>query len=105
LRLPYFAYPIRGYAFTDSVDIQHESVLYLYRILTHLKEDGQCQELDSLGKTIMKRKHIEFEAHQTVKKPTRVAFETKDGHEVRFKANRPTKVPVHVSFLAKQDQQ
>jgi hypothetical protein len=52
---------------------------------------------------IMKRKRIEFEAHTTVKKPTKVAFETKDGHEVRFKAEKPTKVPVHVSFLAKRE--
>ena len=51
----------------------------------------------------MKRKRIDFEAHKTVKKPTRVAFETKDGHEVSFKAKKPTKVPVHVSFLAKRD--
>ena len=51
----------------------------------------------------MKRKRIDFEAHKTVKKPTRVAFETKDCHEVSFKAKKPTKVPVHVSFLAKSD--
>jgi hypothetical protein len=51
----------------------------------------------------MRKKHIEFDAHKTVKKPTRVSFETKDGEEVRFKANKPTKVPVHVSFLAKRN--
>jgi hypothetical protein len=51
----------------------------------------------------MKRKRIEFEAHKTVKKPTKVAFETKDGQEVKFKAKKPTEVPVHVSFLAKRD--
>lgn len=51
----------------------------------------------------MRRKRIEFEAHKTVKKPARVAFETKSGEEVSFKAKKPTKVPVHVSFLAKRD--
>lgn len=51
----------------------------------------------------MKRKRIEFDAHKTVRRPTRVAFETKGGEEVRFKARKPTKVPVHVSFLAKRD--
>lgn len=50
----------------------------------------------------MKRKRIEFDAHATVKKPTKVAFETEDGQEVQFKANKPTKVPVHVSFLTKR---
>jgi hypothetical protein len=39
----------------------------------------------------MGRARIEFEAHKTVKKPTRVAFETKDGQEVRFKANGPVR--------------
>jgi hypothetical protein len=52
---------------------------------------------------IMKRKRIEFDAQKTVKKPTKVAFETKDGHEISFKAKKPTKVPVHVSFLAKPE--
>jgi len=51
----------------------------------------------------MKRKRIEFDAQKTVKKPTKVAFETKDGHEISFKAKKPTKVPVHVSFLAKPE--
>jgi hypothetical protein len=50
----------------------------------------------------MKTKRIEFEAHKTVKKPTKVAFETKSGQEVRFKAKKPIKVPVRVSFLAKR---
>ena len=50
----------------------------------------------------MQRKRIQFEAHKTVKRPTRVAFETKSGEEVSFKAKKPTKVPVHVSFLAKR---
>jgi hypothetical protein len=51
----------------------------------------------------MKRKRIEFEAHKTVNKPTKVTFETKDGQEVKFKAQKPAKVPVRVSFLAKRD--
>lgn len=51
----------------------------------------------------MRRKRIEFEAHKTVKRPTRVAFETKSGEEVSFKAKKPTKVPVHVSFLTKRE--
>lgn len=51
----------------------------------------------------MKRMRIEFEAGKTVKQPTRVAFEIRDGLEVRFKAQNPTKVPIHVSFLAKRD--
>jgi hypothetical protein len=53
---------------------------------------------------IMKRKRIEFDAQKTVKKTTKVAFETKDGHEVSFKAKKPNKVPVHVSFLAKREE-
>lgn len=48
----------------------------------------------------MKRKRVEFDAHKTVKRPTRVAFETKDGQGVRFTASKPTKVPAHISFLA-----
>ena len=51
----------------------------------------------------MKRKRIEFDAHKTVKRPTRVAFETKDGQEVRFTAKKPIKVPARVSFLAKRE--
>jgi len=50
------------------------------------------------------RQGIEFDAQKTVKKPTKVAFETKDGHEVSFKAKKPNKVPVHVSFLAKREE-
>jgi hypothetical protein len=59
--------------------------------------------VDILRGDFMKRKRIEFDAHKTVKKPTKVAFETKDGEEVQFKAQKPAKVPVHVSFLAKRD--
>lgn len=51
----------------------------------------------------MKKMRVEFDAHKMVKRPTRVAFETKDGQEVRFTAKKPTKVPAHVSFLAKRE--
>ncbi len=49
----------------------------------------------------MNKKTVEFNAHKTVKKPTEVAFQTKDGKEVDFVAEKPTKVPVHVKFRAK----
>jgi len=48
------------------------------------------------------KKRIEFDAHKVVKKPTSVVFETKSGDKVRFIAEKPTKVPVHVSFKAKR---
>ena len=48
------------------------------------------------------KKRVEFDAHRVVNKPTKVAFETKDGHKVHFTAEKPTKVPVHVSFRAKR---
>jgi len=44
---------------------------------------------------------VEFEAHKTVKKPTKVNFKTKGGERVSFTAEKPTKVPVHVRFNAK----
>jgi hypothetical protein len=44
---------------------------------------------------------VNFDAHKTVKQPTRVSFTTKEGDKVRFTAEKPTKVPVHVSFRAK----
>jgi hypothetical protein len=46
-------------------------------------------------------KRVEFDAHKVVKKPTKVAFKTKDGEKVRFTAEKPTTIPVHVSFRAK----
>jgi hypothetical protein len=46
-------------------------------------------------------KKVEFDAHKTVNRPTKVAFKTKSGEKVRFTAEKPTKVPVHVSFKAK----
>jgi len=48
------------------------------------------------------KKRVEFDAHRVIKKPTKVAFKTKGGGKVRFTADKPTKVPVHVSFKAKQ---
>ena len=50
----------------------------------------------------MSRKHaVEFNAHKVVKKPTEVAFRTKKGKPVDFVASKPTRVPVHVRFKAK----
>lgn len=51
----------------------------------------------------MGKKTIEFDAHQTVKRPTEVAFQTKSGKKVDFVADKPTKVPVHVKFKAKEE--
>ena len=48
----------------------------------------------------MTKKTIEFDAHETVKKPTEVAFTTKTGKEVDFEAMKNVKVPVHVKFTA-----
>lgn len=50
----------------------------------------------------MPKKMVEFDAHKTVKQPTKVAFKTKDGEKVRFVAEKPAKVPVHVKFSAKK---
>jgi hypothetical protein len=49
----------------------------------------------------MKKHKVEFEAHRTEKRPTPVAFKTKSGERVKFTAEKPTKVPVHVKFNAK----
>ena len=48
----------------------------------------------------MAKEKVEFDAHKIVKKPTQVTFPTKNG-PVKFVADKPTKVPVHVKFLAK----
>ncbi len=48
------------------------------------------------------KKRVEFDAHKVLNKPTKVAFETKSGQKVHFTAEKPTKVPVHVSFRAKR---
>jgi hypothetical protein len=45
---------------------------------------------------------VQFDAHKIEKLPTKVAFKTKDGTPIKFVADKPTKVPVHVSFVAKQ---
>jgi len=44
---------------------------------------------------------VEFEAHKVEKRPTTVSFATKQGERVRFRAEKPTEVPVHVKFRAK----
>jgi len=46
-------------------------------------------------------KRVEFDAHKTVKRKTEVKFKTRDGEKVDFLAKKPTKVPVHVKFRAK----
>jgi hypothetical protein len=48
----------------------------------------------------MPRKNVDFDAHKTVKKPTQVKFTKKDGEPVKFVADKPTEVPVHVHFKA-----
>jgi hypothetical protein len=48
----------------------------------------------------MAKKHVEFDAHKTVKKPTEVSFTTKDGKKVDFEADKKIKVPAHVEFDA-----
>jgi hypothetical protein len=48
----------------------------------------------------MAGKNVDFDAHKTIKKPTRVSFKTKEGERVRFVAEKKTKVPVHVHFKA-----
>ena len=44
------------------------------------------------------RKTVDFEAHKTVRKPTKVSFTRRDGERVAFRAKKATKVPVHVRF-------
>lgn len=51
----------------------------------------------------MNKKHnVDFSAHKIIKRPTEVAFKTKNGTPVDFIANKPTKVPVRVHFRAKE---
>jgi hypothetical protein len=50
---------------------------------------------------VQMKKRVEFDAHQVVKKATSVAFRTKSGEKVHFIAEKPTRVPVRVSFEAK----
>ena len=46
----------------------------------------------------MPKTKVEFDAHKTVKKPTEVAFTTRDGKNVDFVAKKPTREEIHVSF-------
>jgi hypothetical protein len=46
---------------------------------------------------------VEFDGHKTVKKPTEIEFTTKNGKRVDFVANKPTRIPVHVKFKAKNE--
>jgi hypothetical protein len=48
----------------------------------------------------MSKKNVEFDAHKVVKKEMPVAFKKTDGTPVKFKADKPVKVPVHVRFKA-----
>jgi hypothetical protein len=48
----------------------------------------------------MAKKNVEFEAHKTVKQEKEISFTKKDGTPIKFEANVPTKVPVHVKFKA-----
>jgi hypothetical protein len=49
----------------------------------------------------VRRKRVEFDAHETVKKRVEVEFETRSGEKIDFKARKPVKKKVHVDFLAK----
>ena len=44
---------------------------------------------------------VEFEAHKVEKRPATVSFTTKQGERIRFTAEKPTEIPVHVKFRAK----
>lgn len=48
----------------------------------------------------MSKTTVEFEAHRTVKKPTEVAFTTRDGRNVDFVAQKPAREEVRVKFRA-----
>jgi hypothetical protein len=48
----------------------------------------------------MSKKTVEFEGHRTVKKPTDVAFTTRDGRNVDFVAKKPAREEVRVRFKA-----
>jgi len=50
------------------------------------------------------KERVEFDAHKVVNKATKVAFRTKSGEKVLFTAEKPTKVPVRLSFSAKGEQ-
>jgi hypothetical protein len=49
---------------------------------------------------VSKKHHVDFVATKEVKKPTEVAFTTKDGTHVDFVAKKPAETKVEVSFMA-----
>jgi hypothetical protein len=55
-----------------------------------------------IGSTMAKKTTVEFDAHKTVKKPTKVKFTTKKGEKVGFVAKKNVKEPVHVKFKARK---
>jgi hypothetical protein len=48
----------------------------------------------------MPKKTVDFEARRTVRKPTDVAFTTRDGRNVDFVAQKPIREEVRVRFRA-----
>jgi hypothetical protein len=50
----------------------------------------------------MAKKHVVFQGHKTVRRPTEVSFNTKDGKHVDFEADKKVKLPVRVEFDAKK---
>ena len=50
----------------------------------------------------MGKHRVEFDAHKTVKQETEVAFTKRDGTPVDFVAKKPVKVPVRVTFIARE---
>lgn len=76
-------------------------MVYLNRIIHHHQQDGQLLRNGHPEEAGMKMMRVEFDAHKMLKRPTRVAFETKGGEKVRFTAEKPTKVPIRVSFRAR----
>jgi hypothetical protein len=50
----------------------------------------------------MKRNTVEFRARKTVKVPTEVAFTTRSGEHVDFKARKPVEKRVRVKFQARK---
>jgi len=87
--------PIRDYSQVQISRI-HVSRLQRYH-QRHLYRHGYPRRFLIMATS----KRVEFDAHKVVKKPTKVAFKTKDGEKVRFTAEKPTTIPVHVSFRAK----
>jgi len=54
------------------------------------------------GEAAVRRKRVGFTAEKTVKTPTEVEFTTGDGIHVDFRAKKPVRKRVRVSFLAKR---